>query len=479
MTSSSPNKKEIIFDGLIDYDSDFKQIYPLQKRSELYQSKIPKHTKRIKMFTSRKFFLGFLFFIINEQNFVRVCHSYHIDDSKHFSNDSEQLDDGFECFEHFHCLSLERNPEHLQNLKINSTLPNWFELCNCDQSCHLFGDCCLDTPHIEQLDLDHWSFVRVRFGSKINFLTLMKSRCPNEWIESDFVRNQCEASYYDSVFDWMLSDIEQYLLLTTDEEFNNWHVTSRRSLITYRNIYCSVCNDDNETDSWSQRMLCLEDGRCTATYHQFAPEILGKAKLKRSPLQSKVYSGCNLGWYKLNYQQNQTKTLQTIKNCLIYYAPIVARDFRTKKFIIFKNRFCAECNNLPPSTFQCAHEKFDRVAHSPSSYNQIRSFDTNYQAGGILANESDLNKLHNEIGTDVDDDVGGENSSNKFHQCPSGFVHNPINGLCQKIFDDNHADPHPILPELIRSHSSNNIFSFKMVFLIVSLRLIIINLMFK
>lgn len=334
-------------------------------------------------------------------------------------NTSELLVQTSDCAEHFQCLDLNRNNDHLQHLKMNSTLPNWYELCNCDQYCYLFGDCCPDAPIVQQLNYTHWSFVRVRFSSRINFLSLMKNHCPNEWADDPYIKQQCEQSTIDPFYHYLLPEIEQYLLYESDEEFRNWHVTSRQTLITYRNIYCSICNNDTQTVAWNQRLMCQENGhgQCTATYHQMAPDNLGQEKLKRIPLQNKVYTGCNLGWYKINYGLDRERTLQIVKQCIIFYAPVVVQEVKSKKFIVFKNKFCAQCNNYEdPKMIQCSSVAVDQSTQVPATFNLITTFDVNYTQGSII-------------------DFG-----NNDKHCPANTVFNPISNFCQEIFIKSDSD---------------------------------------
>ncbi|XP_075585641.1 uncharacterized protein LOC142597413 [Dermatophagoides farinae] len=336
-----------------------------------------------------------------------------------------------ECLEHFTCLSLQRNNDHLQALKMNSTLPNWYELCNCDPYCHVFGDCCSDAPAIDKINFDHWSFVRVRFSSKINFLSLMKNRCPIDYRQNEFIRIQCEHSWYDQIYNYLLPEMEQYLLFDQEEEFKNWHVTSRKSLITYRNLYCSICNNDTEIDSWNQRLMCQNEDndnddnsrRCTAIHHQMAPEILGKEKLKRTPLQNKVYSSCNLGWYKMNYLKDPKSTYVIMKKCLIFYAPVAVKDMKSKKYIIFKNEHCAHCNGYDSTTIECARMAVDQPTQVPHSFNSIVKLDTN----GIFVDNRDENR-----------------------QCPIMSIWNPFINECQEI---NQANNNGIQQNQFRYHN--------------------------
>ncbi|KAI2801851.1 hypothetical protein BLOT_009668 [Blomia tropicalis] len=323
------------------------------------------------------------------------------------------------CQEHFKCDSPDRAPDHLQFLKLNSSVPNWYELCNCDPYCHIFGDCCADAPILQYVRLSEWSFVKVRLSSKITYMSLMKSKCPREWKSpkpNSVIKERCESNSMSSMYDYLMPDLEHMLLMDSDDEFSNWHVTSRETLITYRNIYCGICNSDHQVESWNQRLRCLSSDknspndpiRCTSAYYQTSPELIGKEKLKRTPLQNKVYSSCNVGWYKINVQKRRDYVLDTAKKCLIYYEPVVVRDSKNKnKFIVFKNKYCAMCNDYDQSVHECPSQAIDSLTQVPASFNFVTNYDTNYERGSSY---------------------GANNES-----CEMGQVYSPLTNVCFKL----------------------------------------------
>lgn len=316
-----------------------------------------------------------------------------------------------QCPEHFTCQSKDRSIELLQHLKFNSSIPNWQEICNCDVYCHLFGDCCEDAPVLDDIQLDQWTFVRVRPSSKVSFMSLMINRCPLNWNANPHVKTLCEQTGLSVAYDYLLPDIEQYVLTDPNEEFQNWHVTSRTSLYTYRNIYCSICNNDTNVESWSQRLLCLpsdNSNSCTAIYHQNSPDVISKEKLKRSPLQNKVHSSCSLGWYKLHVSQDTYQVFNIVKKCMIYYNPIVVQDDKSNKFIVFKNPYCAVCNGFDYSLHQCPSESIDKKTQMPAIFNWNGNFDTNFVQGGLIS--------------------ASENKT-----CAPGHVPNPFSGKCLSV----------------------------------------------
>lgn len=289
------------------------------------------------------------------------------------------------CQGHFSCKSDLRSDDHLQYLKLNSSVPVWYELCNCDEHCYLFGDCCHDAPVLATLKLHEWSFVKIRLGSKISFMSLMKSKCTAKLV-NNYLWNMCQTTGNSPYFEYLLPDIEHFMMARPTDEFQNWRVTSRKTLITYRNLYCAMCNNDTDVQAWDQKVRCNEESnKCTTVSTQTSPDVLAKMKLERSPLQVKVYSACSLGWYKMNAIRQLEQTVNIIKKCLILYQPVVLRDPHSKKVIVFKNKYCAECNDYADeSMVHCPSEAIDQSLQVPPAYNLITSFDTNFVTGGLI-----------------------------------------------------------------------------------------------
>ena len=99
--------------------------------------------------------------------------------------------------------------------------------------------------------------------------------------------------------------------------------------------------------------------------------------------------------------------LETVKKCLIFYEPVVARDPKSKKFIVFKNKYCATCNDFDQPAQQCPSEAIDQLTQVPASFNIITSFDANYLKGSF-------NTKTNQT-------------------CATGEVYNPLRNTCQSV----------------------------------------------
>lgn len=265
---------------------------------------------------------------------------------------------------------------------------SWMEECNCNDDCHAFGDCCLSL----QNDLRSWSYLRVTVTQRFYFLALMKSKCPVEW-RNEKVRHLCENIGFAEADDFLLSsDFGHYMSLENDE-FLLWHVTSKLSKITYRNIYCALCNNDTEVEAWSQKLRCLQvDKRevnskveCSQVSYPIPPEYFIQEKVKRKPYQTQTYGGCNIAWYKANIRKNVTQTIAIVKSCAKFYAPVAVQDNHAKKLIVFKNEFCAVCSGYRAEQIRCPVESASHFdVQNPPLHNEISAFDPNFYRGGRI-----------------------------------------------------------------------------------------------
>ncbi len=312
------------------------------------------------------------------------------------------------CNEHVKC-SAQTIPPTSETQKFTSELPIWFETCNCDQNCYNFGDCCLDAPSVESNPLKEWSTLSVNLSPKFSYTILMKTKCPPEWSNKK-VREMCENIGFSEDQDFLISEFGHFISLNKDE-FLLWYVSSKTTQITYRNIYCGLCNNETELESWTQKMKCVknENGeKCSPVYYSLAPDFIIQEKVKRKPIQIQISSTCNIGWYKTNIQLNSSQTIEIVKNCARFYAPVVVQDNVLKKLTAFKNEFCAICRGYHENQLICPIDSEQRFQHQLSAqFNSLKIFDTNFITGGKIPNMNE--------------------------SCPSGNVYNPYEEKCRLI----------------------------------------------
>ncbi len=312
------------------------------------------------------------------------------------------------CNEYVKCSAQTITPTS-ETQKFTSKLPTWFEACNCDQNCYPFGDCCLDAPPVNSNPLKEWSILSVKVSPKFSYTILMKTKCPPEW-HNKKVREMCENIGFSEEQDFLLPEFGHFISLNKDE-FLLWHVSSKTSQITYRNIYCGLCNNETELESWTQRIRCIKNQngeKCSPVYYSAAPDFIIQEKIKRKPIQIQISSTCNIGWYKTNIQLNSSQTIEIVKNCARFYAPVVVQDNVLKKLTAFKNEFCAICSGYHENQLICPIDSEQHFQHQLSTqFNSFTTFDTNFITGGKIPNMNE--------------------------SCPPGNVYNPYEKKCRLI----------------------------------------------
>lgn len=267
----------------------------------------------------------------------------------------------------------------------------------------------------------------------------MRSRCHSDW-PRDNVRRQCEEIGITEEAEFLLPNYGHLFELqqlgenahdTSQaaqseqkfDEFLAWHVTSNKTQITYRNIYCAVCNNESATnnlDSWSQRVKCLNDGDpshgagCARVTFAQAPRSLAHAFAQRNGntgphfYQSHLVSSCNVAWFKRTLRTGRRMAIDTYKLCAAIYAPVAIQ--KAQRVVNFKNRYCAICHGYAPTELHCP----SNVAHASNvQLNEADyqvTFDTNFERGG----------LH-----------GLDNATH----CPPGHVFDPYKLECRLIYD--------------------------------------------
>ena len=293
--------------------------------------------------------------------------------------------------------------------RFTSRIPVWFESCNCDTKCYSFGDCCIDAPSLVPNPLKYWSILSVRISPKFSYSVLMKTKCPDEWPNKK-VRQMCENIGFKESEEYFLSDVGHLVSLSADE-FLLWQVTSRSTLITYRNIYCALCNNDTQLEAWTHNMKCQstpEGRKCASVYYQTPPDFLIEEKVKRRPVQIQISASCNIGWYKASTMIDDRHAIDVVKNCSLFYAPVVVQNNQTQKLTAFKNEYCAQCSGYAKSDLLCPAQSNNFFEHQrPKHSDTSVSFDTNFISGGRIADQST--------------------------SCPVGQVYNPLADKCRVI----------------------------------------------
>ena len=224
----------------------------------------------------------------------------------------------------------------------HSSCDSRHRICYCDDQCSLYKDCCVDaesTPlpsyrtqsHIYNLLSCH----RSNFESNvtINKGYLMVSRCPLEW------RTTQQNNHNAKQIAMHCSNASLFLPVTNPD-----------TNLTFRNIYCALCNNisHNQVVLWKPQYVCdrgtSELAALSSNYTQAV--VMGQCTLMNiQPVNGRSCviheSSCPPG------NRSDPVYNKLVKNCMsgetlnLHTSPSVTE--------IYKNRFCAECNGVNDS----------------------------------------------------------------------------------------------------------------------------------
>ena len=204
--------------------------------------------------------------------------------------------------------------------------------CSCDESCSLYGDCCHDvqqqnsTSNISSGNLYNMvSCVQTSFPDQHGYekpaydynAYFMVTTCPQQWVSSHSNKKTAQ----------------QILLYCTNSSLSP--VTDPTTNFTFRNTFCAQCNNINQTKlvHWNATYICDTDNgsivinslsriRKYCLISNFRPTVKTRSC-------NRLVSSCP------NTFENQSVIFQCKNNGLEIYI---------KGEVLFKNRWCAECN---------------------------------------------------------------------------------------------------------------------------------------
>ena len=231
---------------------------------------------------------------------------------------------------------------------------NTERICSCDESCSLYGDCCHDiqqlnsTSNISSANIYNMvSCVQTSFPDQHGYekpayyynAYFMVTACPQQWVSSH--SNQQTA--------------RQILHSCTNSSLSP--VTDLTTNLTFRNTYCAQCNNINQTQlvHWNANYFCDTDNgsivinslshiRKYCRISNFSPTVKTRSC-------NRLVSSCP------NTFDNQRVIFQCKNNGLEIYI---------EDRVLFKNRWCAECNGAINS--ECSVLCSQCLGNSPGQF---------------------------------------------------------------------------------------------------------------
>jgi G protein-coupled receptor Mth (Methuselah protein) len=266
-------------------------------------------------------------------------------------------------------------------------------VCECDQACSTFDDCCLNARRVRFRQPSKERCLQ--YGNLVYQGAYAVANCPANYTGPSEIRVQCMSG-------------------NVTDPFLNSPVSDSRTGKTFKNRYCALCNDANSAylQSWNIAVSCENsnsgdfafqdltyrsdlvrwglnrEGRfdkCTLKYDK--PVYINNIRLCRANL----VSTCPAGYRRQNF----------VRACEAYMTVVVGRD------VMYRNPHCAVCNGVPIDEVFCfSTSLMSRKSNKPFSF-------------ALLL---DVNRS--------DGDIVGESNPNT---CPSGQKYDPFFKKCRTL----------------------------------------------
>ena len=218
-----------------------------------------------------------------------------------------------------HSCSASREP-HTHNPSPNG--------CSCENSCRIYGDCCRDSEHYDEVQ---------------------QRRNANEYmcVEDTYMKGKCWHG-------WKDAEVEALCLKgrKVSDSRMSIPVTNTATNITYVNSYCAICNGENPNflKMWSVALYCgslnkdiqhnpvFEDGKwgIKSAYSSF--EVCNTEHQVTEDVSYSTMT-CKPTINTCDYSVAFSQHLESL--CQSYSAPVYVDEALGKRF---RNEFCASCN---------------------------------------------------------------------------------------------------------------------------------------
>ncbi|XP_054718147.1 uncharacterized protein LOC129227588 [Uloborus diversus] len=225
--------------------------------------------------------------------------------------------------------------------------------CFCDIKCSMiYNDCCLDAPYrMFRVNNKRWHNNHCLFVHGENKHFWMVDTCKDTWSGHEYIREKCEN--HDAFSNDIMTAIP---------------VTSPSEAVTYRNYYCTLCNEEDAENllEWRVKALCRNESITEADVQQnltFVEDRQQWGVWKNGDLEfhdcfllfqrppgiddgirecvSGMVSTCPSSW----------KNIVVRRKCKSYVDPIKFPDSP-----VYRNIDCAVCHNKTKEDFRCVHD---------------------------------------------------------------------------------------------------------------------------
>ncbi|XP_028967816.1 uncharacterized protein LOC114828322 [Galendromus occidentalis] len=252
--------------------------------------------------------------------------------------------------------------------------------CSCEDECVHYGDCCWDK--ISQLQKDYGSLSAIEYSrdrltwlhcvrTESGLAYFMVAQCPSPVDKDD---DDDEHSRPTSPLDELCSASDS---TAATDPLLRVAVTSRKSLVTYKNIFCARCHDDaDDVQFWRVELQCPRDDRTERADRALDCPFVTMPPKSLFPygnglrMRRQFARRCNpyvdyADSTKLDCKvisANESSTIEApnadVANklsimCDLIYLPTLDLNASGCDKLFYRNRFCALCERRLPGDLSC------------------------------------------------------------------------------------------------------------------------------
>ena len=339
-------------------------------------------------------------------------------------NTNKSVSDCLEDYKPVFCRNEQRN---MCNYDRGQPGPDWsfllYRNCFCDDLCAVYGDCCEDyrrnttstgqpVSPLTMTPLPPDTFVCApvdgvySYGVPIYTVT----KCPKQW-KDDEISALCEKD-------------------PTGDVFLSLPVSGSDSNILYKNVFCSHCHGEVDVVFWKANFTCKSErkDRDEGDPAKIIEAMMGESRNNcfttySHPTEPRGYRFCkpNIKRCDVSFEDNCVRDMcETGKNSYLYY----------DRKVIYKNEFCAMCNNVKTSSLKC--------------YDKVTKFSPLLITGGQPPHKiyplSLVLDLNSGSGRILDYRVGQvagppiNDTTTNIHTCNDQYLYDPFTARCRAVY---------------------------------------------
>ncbi|KAG8175645.1 hypothetical protein JTE90_006843 [Oedothorax gibbosus] len=249
-----------------------------------------------------------------------------------------------------------------------------FRTCSCDPNCSIYGTCCRDSEFARKMAPPSKAKFKCN-NDRVVTPVYAKRACLDSFTAHPGNRIFCEEEEHDDRADVMGTVL----------------VTSVKTKITYWNINCGICNDEDPDDliRWTVEVSCPKKHGSTRFNESYAEQHLiydkdieewglkveDGFKICNLSFEQPRYSAGNLSYCAPNLVTSCPTGYEkkgVVEKCHAYHAE---RRLKGEVSVYYRNAHCAQCNDVEEEDLECSGRIYDTVGVAKERDNVILKFE--------------------------------------------------------------------------------------------------------